>query len=587
MFDILILNGCIVDGTGTDGYMADLGIKDGIIAEIGDLSGVEADKIIDAAGKTVTPGFIDAHSHADCSAPMWPDMESSLGQGITTCVAGHCGMGIAPVHNYWLEQCFEEEAFSKLIPWKTGGPVPGFGRVLETETLKPVFEELYGQPLDWRTFGEYLDRLDRGTGANLVCFVGHSQLRQQVLGAKANRPATEAERIAMGELLRKCLDEGAWGMSLGLDYYSSMDADDEELVYLMKIVAEYGRIVTTHAQSRIRRRGEVDPAFLYREGLIEVLELAKMTGVELHISHLRATYDTPGTTPEADEENRKASLETLEIIERYRAQGVKVGWDLLHGTDIPVFYYPQLCYKFRPYVEDCGGPEGFSKTLKNPWFYHALVDEIRAGNHRGKRSFLYFQPDRQDNSYVIKAKDETLLGRTLKELADECGLDTLEMALQLLMDDPYIMCEHKSLMSLPQGWTFIQDPDVCMGTDNGAYNYDYVHNDGVGLQSHGCPSAFCQMIEYVTEDFGFSFEQLVKRMTGNAARSYGITDRGFLKEGQAADILILDRKQLRSNYNLVEPRTMPDGLDYVIVNGRIAKEGTAFTHVRSGHSIRK
>ena len=95
------------------------------------------------------------------------------------------------------------------------------------------------------------------------------------------------------------------------------------------------------------------------------------------------------------------------------------------------------------------------------------------------------------------------------------------------------------------------------------------------------------MIEYVTEDFGFSFEQLVKRMTGNAARSYGITDRGFLKEGQAADILILDRKQLRSNYNLVEPRTMPDGLDYVIVNGRIAKEGTAFTHVRSGHSIRK
>ena len=211
MYDLIIRNGILYDGTGSSGYPADLGIRNGFITAVGDLHAADAQAVIDAAGRAVTPGLIDMHSHADCSLPMWPDAESLLGQGITTVFAGHCGMSLAPVTGYWLEQYFEGEALDQVIPQFPGGPIPGIGRVVRTDDLAAPFQKAYGTALDWRSFGEYLQHLERnGIGVNIAANVGHSQLRQQVLGFDARRAATPQETARMCDMLDTALSEGAY-----------------------------------------------------------------------------------------------------------------------------------------------------------------------------------------------------------------------------------------------------------------------------------------------------------------------------------------------------------------------------------------
>lgn len=584
MFDIIIKGGSIVDGGGGEAYISDVGIRNDRIAAICDLSSASAGKIVDAGGLYVTPGFIDAHSHADGSAPMWPDMESALGQGVTTCVTGHCGLSAAPVNNYWMEIGFEEPAFNRIFPQYPGGPRPGSGRVLAVNVLAPAFERAFGTPLDWRGMGEYLDHLDRCLGVNMVCHTGHSQLRQQVLGPDAARPATEEELKEIGALLKQSLDDGAWGLSLGLDYYSSGSASRDELLYLMKIVKEYGRIVTAHVQSRVRRRGKVDPRFTYGEGLVEFLELGKESGAIIHISHLKPVAEIPGSGSGIDLINKRSAEAAISVVKHYRDQGLRVTWDRLCGPLVPCFYYPQLVYRFRPYTDECGGPEGFAAALGSRWYRQELSKDINNGNHRGKDGFGYFNPETSPALLCIKAINQDYVGKTLSEIAGSG--DVLETAFDILAADPYAMFHRKPVFSLETGRVFAEEEDVSFGTDNGAFNYDYRQEDGPGMVSRSTPSAYCQMITYLENDYGLSFGQMIRRLSGNAAQSYNIHDRGFVREGYYADLLVLDKKNLHSNYSLTEPRTMPSGIDCVIVNGKMALEKEIFHRPRSGKTIR-
>jgi len=587
MYDVIIRGGTVVDGTGAAGFVADVGIKDGRITKLGDLSSAQANWGIDASGRYVTPGFIDSHSHADCSAPMWPDMESAIGQGITTCVTGHCGMGLAPIHNLWVEMGLEEPAINRILPQYDGGPVPdGVPRVVEIDKFAPVFEEYFHTPLDWRTFDQYLDRLDRGLGPNLVCHVGHQQLRQQVLGTDAARPATKEELEQIATLLRRSLDEGAWGLSFGFDYTPSKEADRSEFLYLMQTVAEYDRVVTAHVHSRAQREGIYHPRFTYGEGLVEFLELGRESGARIHVSHMQPINQTRGDVPGIDFINRKAAETTLELIEHYRAKGVRVTWDYLCGPLIPFYYYPEIAHKFRPYVDDCGGPEAFARALSFGWYKDMLLKEYRNGTWRGQACPFSFKPDRNGSLRCIKAKDATLVGKTLAEIASEQGKDVTEAALDIVSRDPRAMFARDPGKVDDCARAFVGADDMSFGTDNGAYNYDFRQEDGPGLQSHGSPSAFCQMVAYLEADFGLSFEQMIRRLSGNAAISYGLPDRGFIREGYHADLLVIDKANLRSNYNLVEPRTAPSGIEYVLVNGAVALEKGVFTGVRSGRPIR-
>ena len=195
MAELLIKGGMVIDGTGNAGYEADVFVKDGKIAKIAKIAKNEktetgpsdfaaADiQVLDARGKLVTPGFINMHSHSDCSVAMYPEMESTLGQGITTEFAGHCGLGVAPVDQYWLYMFPEKRAFSRVIPEPIGGINPYDAYVVPTDCLRKPFEEVYGEKLDWSAYGEFIDHMrKRGMGANLVLVAGHAQMRLQAMG---------------------------------------------------------------------------------------------------------------------------------------------------------------------------------------------------------------------------------------------------------------------------------------------------------------------------------------------------------------------------------------------------------------------
>ena len=322
MSTIYIKNGTVIDGSGAPRFKADILIKDDTILTIGpDLSArpelagdIASADVIDAAGKTVTPGFINMHSHGDCSAAMYPDMESSLGQGITTEFAGHCGLGVAPIQKHWLYMFPEKKAFTRVNPEPIGGINPYGAYIVPAEAMRPAFKEAYGEELDWTTYGEYLDHLRRvGTGANLAAVAGQSLIRLQAMGLDYKRPATEEEICAQEEMLSEAMDGGALGLGLGLDYQPSLYASHEELVRLMTLVKERGGVVTAHTRHVPNDYYGRDVNFC--DGLKEFLELGLETGARLHISHIQNAYPA---SPESDEMARAGVNETLALVQEYR-----------------------------------------------------------------------------------------------------------------------------------------------------------------------------------------------------------------------------------------------------------------------------
>ena len=291
----LIRGGTVVDGTGSPPFQADVCIRDGVIDAVGpDLSAPEGAQVMDAAGKLITPGFINMHSHSDCSAAMYPNMESTLGQGITTEFAGHCGLGVAPVQHSWLYMFPEKKAFTKVMPEPPGGINPYNAYLVPTQRLREPFAQTYGQELDWTTYGQFLEHLRRvGLGANLAVVAGQAQIRLQAMGTDYHRDATETEIAAMEGALSEAMDGGALGLSLGLDYEPGLFAGREELLRLMKLVAARGGIVTAHTRSRSHPYYGHAQSFL--DGLREFLDLGRESGVRIHVSHIQNGYNvTPG-----------------------------------------------------------------------------------------------------------------------------------------------------------------------------------------------------------------------------------------------------------------------------------------------------
>ena len=590
MLDLILQGGIVYDGTGSDGFTADMGIQGGFISAIGDLSGQAARSVVDARGRAITPGFIDMHSHADCSVPMWPDMESALGQGVTTCFAGHCGMGLAPVRHYWLEQCFDARAIDKIIPQFAGGPIPGVGRVVETARLRPAFREAYGEDLDWGSFGEYLAHLKRvGHGANLAINVGHSQLRQQVLGPSAERAATPEEIRRMVQELDRCFDEGAFGLSLGLDYTSSMYARPDELTALMEVARSHGAVVTAHMRTEPSMWTTGGSGFPLFDGFEEFLELGLATGARLHISHIYTIADiTPGKNSDLLAENAVRSA--LALIDRYRSKGVEVTWDYLGTQPAACFFFPQLATRFRPYVDECGGKQAFARALSDPWYHKTVADEIRGGGHRAVSPFAALSKRAGArwgaNLILSRCAEQRFVGRSIAEIAGELGLDCVDAALHIIQLDPETMCDRQRDTDPAAGHYYVLDEDMSFGTDNGAHNYDFIDQSGPDMPYViGTPTEFGGMVEYFHTFRELPFQALVKRMTGNAAKALRLTDRGLIREGMRADLVVLNRKELRSNLNLAEPRTAPDGIDYVVVNGEIAVDHKKHLHPRTGQII--
>lgn len=588
MYDLLVSGGLVYDGTGADPVRADVAVAGGRIAAIGDLAGAETKVTLDAGDRAVTPGFIDMHSHADCSAPMWPDMESLLGQGVTTCFAGHCGFGLAPISNGWLEMKFDQAAINRFLPEFMGGPIPDPQRVVDRGALAPVFREVYGEELDWTDYAGYMAHLDRvGIGCNLSAQVGQHQLRQEAMGGGINRPATEEEIKTMETLLSDALAAGAWGFSIGLDYRPGTYADSAELRRLMAVTARHDGVVTAHVQLRPNRGDQVCQGHTAIDGYREFLELGLETGARLHISHL-----INGCNPaEDDAVTAENAQKTLDLINSYRRRGGAVTWDTLPPSTIAMFHFPQLINYLRPYLDRCGGIAAFQQALRETNFGQLIAGEIRAGHHASQSVFSRIDPIQNpawaDKLTVLSTTVSEAAGKTLAELAQERGCDAVEVLLQMAADDPYARCGKGRRFDPVSFRVFEASGEVCYGTDNGCCNYGTIYREGPDLPFYvSTPSAFCGMIRCL-EETTLPFAKCIHGLTGRAAEAAGYRDRGILAPGMAADLLVLDRQNLRSNFSEVEPQTMPSGLDYVVVNGQVAVDHGKFLHPRSGRTLRR
>ena len=281
MYDLLIVNGRVIDGTGSPWYRADVAVVDDVIVAIGRLAGREAAETIDATGHFVTPGFVEEHSHADVTYLVDPLSQSSVRQGMTTLVVGNCGMSAAPV------------AEEMLATYLRGAPLFDFDDYEWT----------------WEGMGEYLEAVAAARpSVNVTALAGHMPVRALVLG-EANRPATEDERGAMRAVLEQALSEGAAGFSTGLTYQHTVFADTDEIAETAKALKRHGRAYHTHMRSYGRD---------LLEAVAESIEIARRAEVPLVISHMYPSgSDYWGQ-----------SADCLELLERARDEGLEVGYDV-------------------------------------------------------------------------------------------------------------------------------------------------------------------------------------------------------------------------------------------------------------------
>lgn len=582
---LLIQHGAVVDGTGAAPFPADILVRDGAIAAVAPgLTPPEGAQVLDAAGKLVTPGFINAHSHADCSAAMYPNMESTLGQGITTEFAGHCGLGVAPVGDNWLYMYPEKRAFTQVMPEPPGGINPYRAYIVPTEKLRAPFARAYGQPLDWSTYGQFLDHLRRvGLGANLAVVAGHAQIRLQAMGPDYRRDATEEELEAMEAALAEAMDGGALGLSLGLDYEPGLFAGRAELLRLMGLVAARGGVVTAHTRSRNHPYYGRPQTFL--DGLREFLDLGRESGARIHVSHIQSGYEV---TPAHDGLIRAGVEHTLAELDRARGDGVAVTWDVIPKYAFGPFHYPMAASLFHPYVEACGGCAAFSAALSVPDYRGRVAGEIRAGGHPSQGVFTRFDPKGDpdwDTRYrFTRSTCAGVAGRTIRQAAD--GADSLDFLLDVLAADPYaaVIPLGRRPEHTPDRDAFVDRPEAAIGLDTWTLDYDAALSDGDLPLECGSPATYEGMTVFLEtqRDRGAPIQDTVQKLTGNPAAALGLSHRGVLAPGRAADLLVLDWDHFSAEENLADPRHGPRGLDYVVVGGKIAVDHGVHTHVRSG-----
>lgn len=579
MYDVIILNGTIYDGTGKDAYQADLAINGDRIAKIGDLKSEEASRKIDAKGKCVVPGFIEPHSHCDLSVLFWPQMTSYLQQGVTTTVGGNCGHSFGPVG--------DELYRAAIVDSKVGFEVAKeyFSTVTLLMPKAPAVEALkkeYGIDMDWHSFGEYIDRCNEaGMCANIVPLVGYSAIRGTIMGLDCCREASEEELDQIEDLVRKCMEEGAFGMSTGTDpqYLPGPFATKEETIRMLKVVAEYDGIFSSHTRNYDMAKGIPDRMGGYHD----MLEEALSAGVRANVSHVH----TLGMGVD-DASNAKAAEETLAYFEEMAAKGLDLSYDVIpspFSMDLTVPYFATF---LRPFVLWCGGRKQFAKHLESQdtrKMVHAIVDAGLYPYLDSKNLMTSIYP----LLVVSRHKNHPeAIGMNLLAYAQSIEKDPLDAALDLFISDPdmgtdmalpdaqtsnEILCRHEMAMPCADG--FSGDKDTNFGI-----------NEDLGMLSN--PMNLSCMIRWLNLHGKKRFEDSIRQITSFPAQRFAIADRGVLEEGKFADIVILDKDGLVSHDRDEDPLQYPEGIDYVFVNGQLSIDHKKqIEGVKAGRMLRK
>ena len=515
MFDIIIERGRVIDGTASPWFVCDVAIANGRIAAMGKLDSAPTKRRIDAAGKVVCPGFIDAHAHSELAIMANPRHESRTMQGFTTEVLGMCGLSVAP------------------------------STTPTTAAMNDYYTAVLGRPLPADasfTVAQLLDRLDRQSAVNVAYCVPHATLRVEAAGMRAG-PVTEAEMAKMKALLAQAMADGACGMSTGLMYFPSSEADTAELVELSRVVAECGGVYTTH----MRNYGDD-----FAGSLEEVITIGREANLPVHVSHFRMTAGAKGRADEF-----------LARLDQARAEGIDITCDcypyLLGCTVLTYYVLAMEAYD--------GGKEKLLAKLRDPAQRAALQRERPEG----------FEHEVFIGAVASEANREAQ-GLSLHELAERRGTDYYNACCDLLVEEKLLVTAIGISADEDDLRQVMRHPASMLGSDS-------VPVDG-RCHPRVFGAAGRYLAKYVLGEKLMRLEEAIRKMTSFPALRHGLTDRGALKVGLAADVVVFDPATLRDKATYEEPRQHPDGIEHVIVNGEPVVSNGTHTGATPGRAMR-
>jgi N-acyl-D-aspartate/D-glutamate deacylase len=546
IFDLLIKDGFIVDGTGNVWYKADIGVTDSRITAITDLNSAKSHKVINAKGLFVSPGFIDIHTHSDRSLLLANKCESKILQGVTIECVGSCGTSVWPV------TAINKDTIYKSINANLGNK----------EEIK----------IDWSTLGEFIEKVENnGISSNVVAHVGHGTVRSAVLG-RENRFPSSRELEEMKSFVESSMIDGAFGLSSGLDYIPGCYAETSELIELMKVAAKYSGIYASHVRER-------DLGSL-KKAVIEAIEIGTISGARVtQLSHMF---------------QRGQGVECLEVINGARKKGIDVTADIhlagvltnrrklssiipikwrKEGTENLIEFLKDPDYR-RKIRDDCLSPPLKKSGVTTAGFRQLVIDgrweEIKLVD-------LYRQKMMSNDKYV---------NLSIKEIAQIRGLEPFDTLFDIIIEERDNAYGSSVRTDESVRKILIKNPAVMVATDSSCkaacepwtnvwsqYDRDYATYTYV-------------LGTWVHQENILSLEEMVRKMTSLPARTLGLRDRGLLLKGMFADIVVYSLDKMRIKSTFEKPHQYPEGVEHVIVNGKIVVENGRHTDNLPGRFLR-
>ena len=499
-YDLVLKGGTVVDGIGTPAYRADVGVNSGRIRAVGDLSGVDADTVLDVEGKIVAPGFIDVHTHAENIVER-PAAENFVRMGVTTLILGNCGSS--------------------------------------ERDIAGLFHRLENV----------------GIGPNVATLIGHNSIRSQVMGGSFMRPPTDAEIAEMSGAVAKAMDDGALGMSTGLIYLPGTFAKTEEIIALARVVREAGGIYASHIR---------DEGAGVRDAMAEVIRIASEANIRAHISHIKL----------AGKSRWGAASEILRTLDEARSRGLELTHDQYLYTASSTGISQLI-----PEAAREGDDDRFLERIADPKTRASIVDTMKEVLDRRGRG---------DYAYAVIADyeaDAELNGLNLVEATRlRLGADALDKQIEMIFE----IQRHGGASAVFHGiseddlQTFLVHPKTMIAADSS------VRELGAGVphpRGYGNNARF--LARYIRELKLMPLEEGVRKMTSLPARTFGLTDRGSVAPGAAADLVVFNPATVRDQATFTEPHQYATGFAYVIVNGEIVVRDDQVTENRPGKTLRR
>lgn len=512
-FDVLIKNGTVIDGTGAPRIAVDLGINAGRITTMAAALQGPAGRQIDATGRIIAPGFIDIHTHSDFTLLSVPHAESKVRQGITTEVVGNCGFSPAPVQPQTLDLLQKYVGFlNPNLPW------------------------------NWQRLGEFYQRVsDTGCAFNIAPLVGHGAVRIAVMGFD-NRPPSGDELRHMQRLVGEAMEDGAFGLSSGLIYTPGCYGDTAELIALAEAARDGGGIYATHM------RGE---GGTLETSIAEALRIGEAARIPVQISHLKAS----------GRENWDKMARALRMIDDGRQQGIAVTADMypyIAGSTTMTSLFPAWTLE--------GGVEHFLARLGNAATRQQILDDMQDG--QGDWARLNGSLGWNDIVVASCQHHKEYEGQSVAQIATAMGQPPAAAMIDFLAAEEarvsiilFMMCEDNVALGLAHPQVMIGSDSLAMGAGHGGKPHPRTYG------------TFPRVLgKYVREEGVITLEDGIRKMTSMAAAKLGLTGRGVLAVGKAADITIFDAATVTDKATFTAPHQYPDGIEYVMVNGQIVVE---------------